>query len=190
MTSLHNFELNQASQRWVAEHYSEENRLAQVDEQGSSIHFIGGDFNFLVRGDSPARISLNDSEIPLKENDARVTTQANDKLRSLLTNAPEHHQVNLTRIGHNPNANENPETQNLIAKRIARLYSSILPWQAMNLKIKTHNTVDVTKAETNLWKRSLPDCHQDRPGKTNSNISTNDPTLACQTPLVRKIHQK
>ena len=127
MNPLPIFGLNQASQRRVAEHYSEENRLAQVDEQGSSIHFIVEDFNFLARGDSPARISLNDSEIPLKENDARVTTQANNKLRPLLANAPEHHQPNLTRIGHNLSVNENPETQNLIAKRIDRIYSSILP---------------------------------------------------------------
>jgi hypothetical protein len=47
----------------------------------------------------------------------------------------ERHQTNKTRIGHNPNANENPETHYLIAKRLDRIYSSILPWQAINLKI-------------------------------------------------------
>lgn len=63
-TSLHNFEINVAAQRKVAEYCAEENRRAQNDEQGSSTHIIGGDFNCLARGDLPVRISLSNLEIP------------------------------------------------------------------------------------------------------------------------------
>ena len=37
------------------------------------MHLIGGDFNFLARGDFPIRISTEKSEIPLKGNDTRTT---------------------------------------------------------------------------------------------------------------------
>ena len=68
----------------------------------------------------------------------------------------EHHQPNQTRIGHNPNANENPDTHYLIAKRIDRIYSSILPWQPINLKMKTPSTVELTKAETKYGSDHAP----------------------------------
>ena len=117
LTSLHNFELHEAMQRKVAKHCAEENRLAQNYEQSSSIDLIGGDFNFLARGDLPVRILLNNLEIPVKENDTRATSQANNKWHPLLANATEHHQPNQTKIGHNPVANENPDTHYLITKK-------------------------------------------------------------------------
>jgi hypothetical protein len=52
-TSLHNFEMNDSAERQSAKHCAEENRNAQNDEQGSSVHFIGGDFNFVSRGNFP-----------------------------------------------------------------------------------------------------------------------------------------
>lgn len=148
LTSLHNFEPNETTQRKVAEHCAEEKRLAQNYEQGSSIRIIGGDFYFLARGELPVRISLNSLELRIKGNDTRATNLAKNKWHSLPANATEHHQPNHTKIGHNPNANENPDSNYLIAKRIDKKYSSILPWQANNLRIKTHTTVDITKAET------------------------------------------
>ena len=45
----------------------------------------------------------------------------------MLANSMERHQTNQTRIGHNHNATYNPDTHYLIAKRIDRIYSSILP---------------------------------------------------------------
>ena len=71
-------------------------------------------------------------------------------------NSTEHHQPNQTRIGHNPNANENLDTHYLIAKRIDRIYSSILPWQPINLNIKTHTAIEVTKAETKYGSDHAP----------------------------------
>ena len=56
-TSLHNFETNDTAQRKAAKHCADENRNPQNDAQGNSIHLIGGDFNFLARGDIPIRIS-------------------------------------------------------------------------------------------------------------------------------------
>jgi exonuclease III len=155
-TSIHNFEMNETAQRQTAKHCADENRNAQNDEQGSSIHLIGGDFNFLARGEIPTRVSTKDLEIPLKYNDTRATNQSNIKWSTMLANSMEHHQPNKTRIGHNPNANENPETHYLIAKRIDRIYSSILPWQAINLKIKSYTTIDVTKAETQFGSDHAP----------------------------------
>ena len=52
-TSLHNFEMNDTAQRQATKHCAEENRNAQNDEQGSSIHLIAGDFNFMARGEKP-----------------------------------------------------------------------------------------------------------------------------------------
>ena len=120
------------------------------------MHLIGGDFNFLSRGDFPIRISTDNSEIPLKGNDTRATNQANAKWNAMLSNFMEHHQPNQTRLGHTPNANENPDSHYLIAKRIDRIYPSILPWQAINLKIKTLTTVEATKAETQYGSDHAP----------------------------------
>ena len=156
LTSIHNFEMNEAAQRQTAKHCADENRNAQNDEQGSSIHLIGGDFNFLARGEIPTRVSTKEIEIPLKFNDTRATNQSNVKWGAMMANSMEHHQPNKTRIGHNPNANESPDTHYLIAKRIDRIYSSILPWQAINLKIKSYTTIDVTKAETQLGSDHAP----------------------------------
>ena len=92
------------------------------------MHIIGGDFNFLSRGDFPIRISTENSKVPMNGNDTRATNQANAKWSAMLSNPMEHYQPSQTRAGHNPNANENPDTHYLIAKRIDRIYSSILPW--------------------------------------------------------------
>ena len=148
--------MNETAQRQTAKHCADENRNAQNDEQGSSIHLIGGDFNFLARGEIPTRVSTKEIEIPLKFNDTRATNQSNVKWGAMLANSMEHHQPNKTRIGHNPNANESPDTHYLIAKRIDRIYSSILPWQAINLKIKSYTTIDVTKAETQFGSDHAP----------------------------------
>ena len=148
--------MNDTAQRQAAKHCAEENRNAQNDEQGSSIHLIGGDFNFLARGETPIRVSTENIEIPIKHNDTRATNQSNVKWSAMLANSMEHHQTNQTRIGHNPNANDNQETQYLIAKRLDRIYSSILPWQAINLKIRSYATIEVTKAETQLGSDHAP----------------------------------
>jgi hypothetical protein len=84
ITSIHNFEMNEAAQRQSAKHCAEENRNAQNDEQGSSIHLIGGDFNFLARGEIPTRFSTMDLEIPLKHNDTRSTNQSNIKRSAMM----------------------------------------------------------------------------------------------------------
>ena len=55
-----------------------------------------------------------------------------------------------------PNANDNPDAHYLIAKRIDRIYSSILPWQAINLKIKSHAPIEVTKAEVKFGSDHTP----------------------------------
>ena len=57
--------MNDTAQRKAAKHCADENRNAQNDEQGSSVHLIGGDFNSLARGDIPIRILTENSEIPL-----------------------------------------------------------------------------------------------------------------------------
>ena len=139
--------MNDTAQRKAAKHCTDGNRNAQHEEQGSSVHLVGGDFNFLARGEIPIRISTDNSEIPLKCNDTRATNQSNLKWNAMLANSMEHHQTNLTRIGHNPGANDNPDIHYLIAKRIDRIYSSILPRQAINLKIKSYTSMEVAKAE-------------------------------------------
>ena len=78
----------------------------------------------------------------------------------MLANSMEHHQTNKTRIGHNPSANDNPDAHYLIAKRIDRIYSSILPWQAINLKIKSHTSIEVTNAEVRFGSDHAPCGHQ------------------------------
>ena len=91
--------MNETAQRQTAKHCADENRNAQNDEQGSSIHLIGGDVNFLARGEIPTRVSTKDLEIPLKYNDTRATNQSNIKWSTMLANSMEHHQPNKTRIG-------------------------------------------------------------------------------------------
>ena len=92
-TSLHNFEMNDTAQRQAAKHCAEEKRKAQNDEQGSSIHLIGGDFNFLARGETPTSVSTESLEIPIKHNDTRSTKQSNIKWSMMLANSMEHHQT-------------------------------------------------------------------------------------------------
>ena len=103
-----------------------------MNEEARYTYLVGFDFNFLTRGDIPIRISTGNLEIPSKRNDTRATSQSNYKWNMMLANSMEHHQTNQTRIGHNPSANDNPNTLYLIAKRIDRIYSSNLPWRAIN----------------------------------------------------------
>ena len=51
------------------------------------MHLIGGDLNFLARGDVPIRITTENSEIPLKGNDTRATNQSNLKWNAMLLNS-------------------------------------------------------------------------------------------------------
>ena len=92
----------------------------------------------------------------MKGKDTRATNQSKLKRNAMVSNSMEHHQTNQTRIGHNHSANDNPGTYYLIAKRIDRIYSSVLPWQAINLKIKSHTPIEVTRAEVKFGSDHAP----------------------------------
>ena len=112
-----------------------------------------GDLNLLERNELPPRIGF-ESEIPLKSTD-RTKNEAERKTWSSLTDiALVHYQPEHTRIGHNP---QNVGDKYLIAPRIDRIYLSLLPWQAINTKIKTHCVIDAAKASDKCGSDHSPD---------------------------------
>ena len=96
----------------------------------------------------------------------------------MLANSMEHHQTNQTRIDHNPSANDNPDTQYMIAKRIDRIYSSILPWQAINLKIRAYATIEVTKTDVQLGSGHAPVATKISTKTSNPTRPETNPSLA------------
>ena len=142
----------------MVEHCRGATDKAQRDPMGRSIHFSLGYLNFLERNELPSRIGL-EGEIPSKNAD-QCRSEAQRKTWSPLTDiATEHYQPEHTRMGHNP---QSTGEKYFIASRIDRIYSSLLPWQIINLKLKTQCVIEVANASEKCGSDHVPKQQKNR----------------------------
>ena len=111
---------------------------------GKNVHFTLGDLNFREQNELPSRIGINGEATP-KNTDIPRDNAARKKWAAAFDKSTEHYQPEHTRIGHNPRATEH---KYLIASRNDRIYSSLLPWQLINVRVKTLCVTDVAKARS------------------------------------------
>ena len=152
ITSIHNQDLGSLLLKKTVDHCKDLTDKAQRDAGGRSVHLVGGDFNFLEKNELPLRIGI-DSTIPDKDNDKTRDEAARRKWGPYLDRALEHHQGEPTRVGHNPSKNGE---RYYIVKRLDRIYSSWLPWQAIHLSIRTRTDAKVIIAEKKYGSDHVP----------------------------------
>ena len=132
-TNVHSHDFSAALTAKVVEHCRKGTDKAQRDPLGKSIHFTLGDLNFLERNELPARVGTN-SVIAPKSGDNSRHELSRRKWSPVTDIAMEHFQLEHTRMGHSP---QKTGDKYLIATRYDRIYSSILPWQTIQMNINT-----------------------------------------------------
>ena len=111
-----------------------------------------GDFNFLERNELPARVGTGTVIAP-KSGDNSRHELSRKKWAPLTDIAMEHYQPEHTRMGHNP---QKTGDKYLIAARYDRIYSSILPWQSIQMNINSSCVYPAAEAKKKVHSDHTP----------------------------------
>jgi hypothetical protein len=140
INNVHHFDLE--DEQAVVRRVTAYNKRARSNSTGRSVSFVAGDSNYLSQGEKASRVGIDGASYPsvaasgLHAARGRVWAPA-------LRDTVELHQPEPTRIG---TANNGDGDYYIIASRLDRMYSSLLPLQHTLVNIRSSTVGDVSSS--------------------------------------------